>query len=115
MKKWDKQIPVMSSASIAINYRNQLWAEIRDNPNLDVIHVNKITAVIAMLNKRINQRSISPRELEDITKEVKRVKNPSRVAKKIKRSRRQINFILNKKRKTKSNGNNKKARKEKGS
>lgn len=101
MKKWDKQIPVMTSAAILMRYRNQLWTEVRDNPNMDCINVDKHMSIIKKLNERINRRTISPRELSEIAKEVKRVKNPSRVAKKIKRSRRQINFILGKKNKFK--------------
>lgn len=88
MKTWEKAgIPTMHRAELLIYTRNKIWAELRDDPNLDAVYVARGMKYIEQLNKQIARRTLTPKQLEDLLKEVKRYsRNYSRVAKKFKKT-----------------------------
>lgn len=100
MKKWDKQTPVMSSASLMKTYRQQLWDELKEHPEWSPSRVDKTKALIAGLNKQIAKRVYDPDKVLQLISEVERQRRIyKRVAKKLKISKRSVKYILKQNRK----------------
>lgn len=108
MKKWDTNLPTMSSAALMKNYRQQLWEELKDHPEWSVTQVDKVKTLISNLNKQIARRSYDPDKVLQLINEVVRQRRIyKRVAKKLKISKRSVKFILKQNRKV--NGKKKQA------
>jgi len=110
MKKWNTQMPIMSSAALMKTYRQQLWDELKDHPEWSTTKVEKYKRLIADLNKQIARRSYDPDKVLQLINEVERQRRIyKRVARKLKISKRAVKFTLKQIRKT--NGKKKAKRK----
>src|SRR5690606_18391513 len=101
MKKWNTQMPIMSSAALMKTYRQQLWDELKDHPEWSTTKVEKYKRLIADLNKQIARRSYDPDKVLQLINEVERQRRIyKRVARKLKISKRAVKFTLKQIRKT---------------